>query len=264
MPGKLQDRVCLITGSTGIAACTAKLAAREGATVFVASNAEDSCPALAESLRAQGGVCDACVADLTVESSAAKVVAQCVARFGRIDALFNVAGISGRSFGDGPVHQCTERGWDMTMDTNVKSMFLVSRAVIGRMLQRPVQENGERGSILNMASVLAFSPEPAFFSTHAYAASKGAIISLSKAMAAYYAPHRIRVNVIAPGLVRTPMSLRAQESPEILDFIKTRQPLSGDLIAPEEIAEAAVFLLSDEARSITGAVLTVDAGWSLG
>ena len=171
MPGKLQDRVCLITGSTGIAACTAKLAAREGATVFVASNAEDSCPALAESLGAQGGVCDACVADLTVESSAAKVVAQCVARFGRIDALFNVAGISGRSFGDGPVHQCTERGWDMTMDTNVKSMFLVSRAVIGRMLQRPVQENGERGSILNMASVLAFSPEPAFFSTHAYAAS---------------------------------------------------------------------------------------------
>ena len=128
MPGKLQDRVCLITGSTGIAACTAKLAAREGATVFVASNAEDSCPALAESLGAQGGVCDACVADLTVESSAAKVVAQCVARFGRIDALFNVAGISGRSFGDGPVHQCTERGWDMTMDTNVKSMFLVSRA----------------------------------------------------------------------------------------------------------------------------------------
>jgi NAD(P)-dependent dehydrogenase (short-subunit alcohol dehydrogenase family) len=263
MPGKLRDRVCVITGSTGIAAVTAELAVREGAMVFIAGNAEDSCPALAQALRGQGGICDACVADLTLESSAAKVVAQCLARFGRIDALFNVAGISGRKFGDGPIHECTERGWDTTMDTNVKSMFLMCRAVIGSMLQRPVHEKGLRGSILNMASVLAFSPEPRFFSTHAYAASKGAIISLSKAMAAYYAPHKIRVNVIAPGLVRTPMSLRAQETPEILDFIKTRQPLSADLIAPAEIAGAAVFLLSDEARSITGDVLTVDAGWSL-
>src|SRR6266540_1568902 len=169
MPGRLHDKVCLITGSTGIAADTARLAVREGATVFIASNAEASCPALAEALRAQDGVCDACVADLTLEPSAAKVVAQCVARFGRIDALFNVAGISGRSFGDGPVHECTERGWNTTMDTNVKSMFLMCRAVIGSMLQRPVRENAVRGSILNMASVLAFSPEPRFFSTHAYA-----------------------------------------------------------------------------------------------
>src|SRR5438093_1052862 len=237
MPGKLQDRVCLITGSTGIAACTAKLAAREGATVFVASNAEDSCQALAESLGAQGGVCDACVADLTVESSAAKVVAQCVARFGRIDALFNVAGISGRSFGDGPVHECTEEGWERTIGTNVKSMFLLSKAVIKGMLEQQPAENGLRGTILNMASVLAFSPEPRYFSTHAYAASKGAILGLSKAMAAYYAPHKIRVNIIAPGLARTPMSRRAQEDPEILQFIKAKQPLGGDLIGPEEIAK---------------------------
>src|SRR5205809_1496892 len=165
MPGKLQDRVCLITGSTGIAACTAKLAAREGATGFVPSKAEGAWPALAESLGAQGGVCDACVADLTVESSAAKVVAQCVARFGRIDALFNVAGISGRSFGDGPVHECTEEGWDRTIDTNVKSMFLLSQAVIKGMLEQQPAASGLRGSILNMASVLAFSPEPRYFST---------------------------------------------------------------------------------------------------
>jgi NAD(P)-dependent dehydrogenase (short-subunit alcohol dehydrogenase family) len=126
-----------------------------------------------------------------------------------------------------------------------------------------VNESGARGTILNMASVLAFSPEPKFFATHAYAASKSAIIGLTRAMAAYYGPHKVRVNAIAPALTRTPMSARAQQNTEILEFIRAKQPLSEDLIEAEDVARAAVFLLSDESRYITGEVMTVDAGWRL-
>jgi NAD(P)-dependent dehydrogenase (short-subunit alcohol dehydrogenase family) len=142
-------------------------------------------------------------------------------------------------------------------------MFLMCREVIRQMLAQPVSENGLRGTILNMASVLGFSPEPKFFATHAYAASKGAIIGMSRSMAAYYAPHKIRVNVIAPSLIRTPMSQRAQEDPEIRALMKTKQPLCEDLIEAEDVARAALFLLGDDARVITGDVLTVDAGWSV-
>ena len=131
------------------------------------------------------------------------------------------------------------------------------------MLEQEINEAGLRGTILNTSSVLTFSPEPKYFASHAYAASKGAIISLSKSMAAYYAPHKIRVNVIAPGLIRTPMSKRAQENPAILEFMKTKQPLVEDLIDAEEVAKAALFLLSNESRHITGDVMKIDAGWSV-
>ncbi len=248
----------LITGSTGIAAATARIAAQAGASVFITSRTEANCRALAEEIN---GAYQA--ADLTDEQAVIEVVKACVARFGRIDALYNVAGISGRQFGDGPIHECTVEGWDTTLDTNVKSMFLLCREVIKQMLQQDLNEAGLRGTILNMASVLGFSPEPKHFASHAYAASKGAIISLSKSMAAYYAPHKIRVNVIAPALIRTPMSQRAQENPTIVEFMKTKQPLVGDLIEAEEVAKASLFLLSDDSRHITGDVMTVDGGWSV-
>jgi NAD(P)-dependent dehydrogenase (short-subunit alcohol dehydrogenase family) len=263
MAGKLQDKVCLITGSTGIAAATAQVAIRQGAQVFISSNCPESCSALSDQLGAQGGLSDYLVADLALAASAEKVMERCLSRFSRVDALFNVAGISGRKYGDGPVHECSDEGWDITLATNVKSMFMLSRTLIGHWLAQPKGDVSVRGTILNMASVLAFSPESRHFPTHAYAASKGAIIALSKAMASYYAPFGIRVNVIAPGLVRTPMSLRAQEDDRIMEFMKTKQPICEGLIEPESVARAAVFLLSDDSSAITGDVLTVDAGWSV-
>ena len=181
-------------------------------------------------------------------------------QWGRIDGLFNVAGISGRRFGDGPLHECTEEGWDTTLDANAKSMFLMCRAVLQQMLTQEPREDGVRGAILNMASVLAFAPERKFFASHAYAASKGAIVSLSKAMASYYAPHGIRVNAIAPALVETPMSKRAGENAEIMAFMRDKQPL-GAMMSAADVAGMAVFLLGDRARAITGTVVTVDAGW---
>lgn len=257
------SRTLFIVGSTGIAGATAKLAAQAGAQIFIASRTEENCRALVEDIRTSGGIAEFCVADQTQVAQVEKAVAACVERFGRIDAAFNVAGISGRRFGDGPLHECTEEGWDMTLNTNTRGMFLFCRAQLNQMLQQTVSENGLRGNILNMASVLGFSPQRDFFATHAYAASKGAIISMSRAMASYYAPHKIRVNVIAPSLISTPMSQRAQTNSKILDFMKIKQPLVEDLIPADDVARAALFLLSDEARVITGDVLTVDAGWSV-
>ena len=254
--GSLEAKVCLITGSTGIAEAAAIKAVAEGAKVFVTSRTEANCKALAEKLGAHGAYR---AADLTVEDEVEAAVAACAEEWGRIDGVFNVAGISGRKFGDGPLHECTVAGWDVTLDANLKSMFLVSRAVLNRMMGQ-AEVGGIRGAILNMGSVLAFAPERNFFASHAYAASKGAIVSMSKAMAAYYAPHKIRVNVIAPALVETPMSRRAKDNGEIMAFMEGKQPL-GAMIAAEDIAGMAVFLLGDGARAITGDVVSVDAGW---
>lgn len=203
------------------------------------------------------------VGDLTRPDSAESVLGHCLSKFGRVDALFNVAGLSGRRFGDGPAHECTDEGWEITLAHNLRIMFQMCRAVIGRMLEQEVGGNGLRGAILNMGSALAEAPEPRHFATHAYAAAKGAVMSMSRSMAAYYAPYKIRINAIAPGLVRTPASERTQGSPELVELIQKKQPLTGGMIDAEDVARAAIFLLSEEARSITGEVLTVDGGWSI-
>ena len=119
----------------------------------------------------------------------------CVERFGRLDGVYNVAGISGRRFGDGPLHEMTLDGWQTVLANNVTSQFLVCRAAFGRCSTQEPAANGQRGVILNMSSVIARHPSSEFFATHGYAASKGAIESFSRSLAAYYAPHGIRVNV---------------------------------------------------------------------
>jgi NAD(P)-dependent dehydrogenase (short-subunit alcohol dehydrogenase family) len=256
-------RVLLITGTTGIAAETARRAAADGARLFVVGIDAPSGRDLAEELAGSGAECRFHEADVTDPGQVARAVQQCQIAYGRIDGLFNVVGISGRRFGDGPLHECTEEGWDVTFETNVRSMFLMCREVIRRMLEQEPGADGVRGVVLNMGSVLAWSPEPRFFATHAYAATKGAVLGMSRSMAAYYAPHRIRVNVLAPALVRTPMARRAEGDPEILDFMRHKQPLVQDLLEPADVAAAALFLLGSGARAITGEALAVDGGWSV-
>jgi NAD(P)-dependent dehydrogenase (short-subunit alcohol dehydrogenase family) len=263
LPGPLRGRALLVTGTSGIAAATVSRAAAAGARVFAVGIDRESGESLAESVAGAGGECRFFAADVTDPGSVAAAVEGCASAFGRIDALFNVVGISVRRFGDGPVHECSEEAWDLAFTTNVKSMFLVCREVVRRMLRQEPGADGERGAVLNMASVLAFSPEPEFFATHAYAASKGAVLGMSRSMAAYYAPHHIRVNAIAPSLVRTPMSRRAQQDSEVVDFTRGKQPLVDDLLAAEDVAHAALFLLGSGARAITGEVLAVDGGWSV-
>jgi NAD(P)-dependent dehydrogenase (short-subunit alcohol dehydrogenase family) len=248
------SRVLLITGTTGIAEATALRAAEQRDSVFVISRDESHCRELCARLPDSGYY--AC--DLRDEQAVGQALTACLNRFGGVDAVFNVAGISGRKFGDGPLHECSTEGWDVTLDSNVKSMFLVCRGILRYWLGA-----GRSGTILNMSSVLAFAPQAQHFATHAYAASKGAIISMSRAMAAYYAPYKIRVNVIAPALVRTPMSARAQSDEQILEFIAHKQPLSGGVLEAGDVAETALFLLGEQARHITGQVVSVDGGWSV-
>jgi NAD(P)-dependent dehydrogenase (short-subunit alcohol dehydrogenase family) len=260
---RLRDRVCLITGSTGIAAAAAERCAAEGAAVFVVSRTADHARALADRLVGGGATADWAVADLAIEDEADAAVAAAVERFGRIDGCFSVAGGSGRRYGDGPIHELTMDGWDATLALNLRTQALVCRAVVRQMLGQAPNGSGSRGSILLMGSVTATDPVPQFFATHAYAAAKGAINGLMTSMASTYAADGIRVNVVAPSLTATPMAGRAGGDPVIRAYAGQRQPLAGEMMDPLDVAHAAVFFLSDESRVVTGQVLKVDGGWSV-
>jgi NAD(P)-dependent dehydrogenase (short-subunit alcohol dehydrogenase family) len=261
--GRLHDRVILVTGSTGIAAAGARRFAAEGARVFVTSRTADHCARLVAEVSERGGEADFVAAELTEEEQVDAAVDAAVARFGRLDGLFAVAGGSGRRFGDGPLHEVPLEGWRRTLDLNLTSQFLVARAALRRMLGQDPNAAGSRGALLLVGSVLARHPVPGLFATHAYAAAKGALEALVTTTAASYAPRAIRVNALAPGLVATPMSARAAEDPATAAFAARQQPLAGGFLDPGEVAHAAVYLLSDEARHVTGQVLAVDGGWSV-
>ncbi len=261
--GRFEGRTCLVTGSTGMAAASARALAAEGAALFVVSRMPENAQNLAGSISGAGGRAAWHAADLTDEGAVEVAVAACLKEFSRLDAVFNVAGISGRRFGDGPLLELTREGWETVMTANATSLFLVSRAAVRQMLAQDRDAAGLRGTVLNMSSVLARHPSPEFFATHAYAASKGAIEAFSMAAAASYAPDGIRINVIAPGLVATPMSRRAQEDPAIRAYLAEKQPLTGGVIDPDDMTGTALYLLSDDSRAVTGQVIAVDAGWSV-
>ncbi len=256
--GRLETKRCLIVGGTsGIGLATTWRFLTEGATLVVAGLTIDaSDPALSE-LSAHAMV-------LVVECDASdpgqvnRLFDEANQRLGGLDILYHVAGSSGRKHGDGPLHECTETGWQATLDANLKSVFLTNRAAVRQFLKQ-----GAGGTILNMSSILALAPSPHYFDTVAYAASKGGIIAMSRQAAARYASEKIRVNVLAPGLIDTPMAARAVNDPAIRAFLETKQPLGPGPGTPDDCADAAVFLCSDEARFITGIVLPIDGGWQL-
>jgi NAD(P)-dependent dehydrogenase (short-subunit alcohol dehydrogenase family) len=222
-------------------------------SVFVIGVNESECGSLADELEA-----GYLVGDVRNEATVKCGVVECLDRFGRIDALMNVAGISARSLGDGPLHQCTSEAWDTVMDVNARGTFLMCREVLGLWTS-----NRQPGVILNTGSVLARHPQRQHFATVGYAASKGAIEAMTLAAAAYYAPEGIRINVIAPGLVHTPMTARAQGNAEIMKYMVHKQPLRKGMLTAEDIAKTACFLLRKDSSPITGQVLTVDGGWTV-
>lgn len=242
----------MITGSSGIAAAVARMWAAQD-SVFVFGVNENECRSLADELEAGYSI-----GDVRDEAAVKLGVTECLDRFGRIDALMNVAGISARSLGDGPLHQCTSEAWDTVMDVNARGTFLMCREVLGLWTS-----NRQTGVILNTGSVLARHPQRQHFATAGYAASKGAIEAMTLAAAAYYAPEGIRINVIAPGLVHTPMTARAQGNAEITKYIIHKQPLRKGMLTAEDIAKTACFLLRKDSSPITGQVLTVDGGWAV-
>ena len=241
---RLQDQVAIVTGGgSGIGLATAQLFAEEEARVVVF----DIQPSNTEALRV----------DLTAPAEVEEAIRSVISRFGRLDILVNVAGGSGRKWGDGPADSCTLEGWDKTLRLNLDSVFYCCKYGLQAMLPRG------RGVIVNVASVLGLVGGDEDFATHAYASSKGAVISLTRSIAAYYAPRGIRANVLCPGLIATPMSQRAQESDHIRSRLPELQPLTGEFGSPRDVAQAALYLASAESSFVTGSVLTVDGGWTV-
>ena len=243
-------------GTTGIGLSAAKAFTREGAQVVVVGRKEESVQAALVQL---GTAARGLAGDASLPETAPAAIRLCQERFGSFDGLYHVAGGSGRKMGDGPLHELTLEGWNKTLELNLTSLMLSNQAAIRHFL-----EKGNGGTILNMGSVLGYSPSPQYFSTHAYAAAKSAIIGFSKSIAAYYVTNNIRINVIAPALVETPMAQRAANDDAILDFIKTKQPLDGGRIGqPEDLDGLAVYFMSDFSKFTTGQVVGVDGGWGV-
>jgi NAD(P)-dependent dehydrogenase (short-subunit alcohol dehydrogenase family) len=195
--------------------------------------------------------------DVTSATEVESAIKDVTNKYGRLDILVNVAGGSGRKWGDGPADSCTLAGWDQTLALNLDSVFYCCKYALQAMLSQG------RGVIVNVASVLGLVGGDEDFATHAYASSKGAVISLTRSIASYYAPRGIRANVICPSLIATPMSQRAQESEHIRSRLPQLQPLTGNFGSPQDVAHAALYLASDESSFVTGSVLTVDGGWTV-
>ena len=254
----------LVTGSTGMAASAARRIAAEGGAVFAVSRtAAHLAGARRRDPRGRRRLRLARRGPPERGRGGGRRFDGFDATAGRLDAVYSVAGISGRRYGDGPLHEATLEGWETVLGANATSQFLVARAAVRRMLAQAPDGSGSRGAVLLMSSALATHPAPAFFATHAYAASKGAIEALTRSLAAYYAPSGIRVNAIAPSLVATPMSRRAQDDPAILAYLAARQPLAGGPIDADAVTATALHLISAEAAMVTGQVVAVDGGWGV-
>lgn len=252
----LEGKVIVVIGGTaglgrsGVDACL-----EAGARVVAVGRSKET----VEAVEALGEEAAGLLGDATSPSCAESAIEEALRRFGRLDGLYHVAGGSGRSAGDGPLHELTDEGIEYTLSLNLASVLYSNRAAARQFLK---QEDG--GSVLNMSSVLAFSPGPAHFSTHAYAAAKAGIIGLTRSAAASYATEGIRFNALAPALVETPMSRRAREDPEIIRYTRRRQPLDGGRLGvPQDADAAVVYFLSDQSSFVTGQVLSIDGGWEL-
>jgi NAD(P)-dependent dehydrogenase (short-subunit alcohol dehydrogenase family) len=254
--GLLADKRCLLVGGTGgLGQAAAQKFLQEGARVVIAGHDIDAGRRAAEAL-ASIGPCSFLCCDATQAEQVEMLFTAAVEQLGGLDVLYHLAGASGRRFGDAALHECTDEGWQATLAVNLTSVFLTNRAAVRHFLKQR-----QRGVILNLASALALAPAPRHFDTCAYTTAKGAIITLSRQAAARYAAHGIRVNVLAPGLIDTPMAARAVSDPAIGSYLQTKQPLRAGPGQPGDCADAAVFLCGDAAGFITGVVLPVDGGW---
>lgn len=244
---RLQNRVALVTGAaSGISRAVAIRFAREGAAVMVADNSEAGGMEAVQHIRAAGGHALFARLDVSRAEETRAVVQKTVDELGDLHILFNGAGI----LTYGTVLETTEEAWEKMMAVNLTGTFLCSKAALAHMVAKG------RGAIVNVASTTG--SQDACAHAAAYVSSKGGVTLLTRSMAIDYAQHGIRVNAIGPGPTDTPMLRNALTAEELEAFAETF-PMRR-LGRPEEIAGAALFLASDDASFVTGAVLYVDGG----
>ena len=256
-PGALAGkRIVVIGGTAGLGLSAVKAFVAAGARVVGVGLKPET---VAAAQREVGDGATMMCGDAAQSDTAVSAVAKAVSAFGGLDGLYHVAGGSGRRWGDGPMHQISDEGWEATLKLNLTSLFYSNRAAVRQFLAQ-----GTGGTVLNIGSVLGFSPSHTFFATHAYATAKAAVEGFTKSCAGYYAPQKIRFNVLAPAVTDTPMAQRAATDEAILAFVKTKQPLDGGRIGqPADLDAAAVYFMSDASKFTTGQVLGVDGGWSV-
>jgi len=249
---RLSGKTVLITGSgSGIGRSSALLFASEGAEVIVNDLDAAKGGETVEAIRAAGGKAFFIGADVTNPESVQELVRSALEQCGRIDVLFNNAGISGV----GAIHEVEPDAWDRVMNVNIRGVYLPSKYVLPHMMER------RAGNIINMSSCIA---EIGLARRASYSATKGAVLALTKSMQVDYAPYNIRVNALLPGTILTPFveDYLRKSYPDIEEgyaSLKKRQ-LSGDLGRPEDVAKAALFLASDESAFMMGSPLYIDGG----
>lgn len=252
---KLNSKVAMVTGAgAGIGRATSLLFAREGAKVAAVDLSADGIQTLVKEIRSVEGEAEAIVADVSRAADVEQCVHKALSRFGRIDILFNNAGV----VVPGKIHEISEADWDRSMDVNVKSMYLMCRSVV------PVFRKQGGGVILNTSSAVVLRTVA---DRAVYTAAKGAVLALTRSMALDYVKDGIRANCLCPGTVDTPsfqQRMAALGGDPVLarKQFEARQPM-GRLGTAEEIAEAALYLVSDGAAFVTGGVFPIDGGLSL-
>jgi NAD(P)-dependent dehydrogenase (short-subunit alcohol dehydrogenase family) len=259
---RLSGKVAIVVGAgqtpgdtVGNGRATAIVFAREGAKVLAVDRNLESAEETASLVRAEGGECRAAHADVTRESDCRAMVEACVSAFGRIDVLHNNVGVG---TGDGGLSQLTEEVWDHVYDVNVKSVFLACKHAI------PVMREQRSGSVINVSSIASICAAPLM----AYKTSKAAVNAFTHGLAMANAKYGIRVNAILPGLMNTPMAIESISKARQVDkeqLVRARDamvPLGGKMGTAWDVANAALFLASDESKFITGVLLPVDGGQS--
>lgn len=251
----MNGKVALVTGaSSGIGRATGEAFSARGAKVVLAARRGDELAVLTKEIEAKGGTASSVVTDVAIAKDVERMVAHTLEKFGRLDYAVNNAGIEGKI---GPITELLEEEWDRVLDVNLKGVFLCLKHEARAMLA-----GGHCGAIVNVGSVNSFLGFP---TGSAYVASKHGLIGLSSSVSAELASRGIRVNLLCPGIIDTPMHHRGREllGDALYDNVLSQRVHLRRAGRPEEIAEPIVFLCSDAASYITGTTLTPDGGFTL-